>query len=192
LHRHLNQSEGLPIKHSFLLVVCNAVSTSEKDASNMAQDYRVSARFPITKHWLHPYLNGDAPLERSCIKNIRINHTNPFAASRRCPPASFRMPIPVRKVLSAKVAFGWETAERRCGCVASPSGAFVRSPGKHWGHLLSRRLSRLLTPAFPRVLFPLGTEYSSYATKAENGAGRGVGTSTREDKCPSSAGSSWV
>ena len=36
LHRHLNQSESLPIKHSFLLVVCKAVSTSEKDPSNMA------------------------------------------------------------------------------------------------------------------------------------------------------------
>jgi hypothetical protein len=52
----LNKSKCLPIKHSLLLAVCNAISASEKDASNAAEDYWVSAGILVTKHWLHPYL----------------------------------------------------------------------------------------------------------------------------------------
>jgi hypothetical protein len=45
----------LPIKHSFLLAVCNAVGASEKDASNVAEGHWASAGFPMITHWLHPY-----------------------------------------------------------------------------------------------------------------------------------------
>ena len=46
----------MPIKPSLLLAVCNAVGASEKDASNVVEGHWVSARIPMTKHWLHPYL----------------------------------------------------------------------------------------------------------------------------------------
>jgi hypothetical protein len=38
-----------------LLAVCNAVSASEKDASNIAEGHWVSAGMSMMKHWLHPY-----------------------------------------------------------------------------------------------------------------------------------------
>jgi hypothetical protein len=40
----------------FLLAVSNAISASEKDASNMAECHRALAGMSMTKHWLHPYL----------------------------------------------------------------------------------------------------------------------------------------
>jgi len=64
LHRHLNQSESLLIKPSLLFRVLNGFSASKKDASNVAEDYWVLTGIPGTKHWLHPYPNGDALLER--------------------------------------------------------------------------------------------------------------------------------
>jgi hypothetical protein len=60
----LDQSKCLLIKPSFLLAVLNALGAPEKDPSNMAEDHWVSAGGLVTKHWLHPYLSGDAPLER--------------------------------------------------------------------------------------------------------------------------------
>jgi hypothetical protein len=68
-HRLLDESKCLPIKPSFLLSVSNALSVPEKDASNTAESDWVSAGMSMTKHWLHPYPNGDAPLERSCMKS---------------------------------------------------------------------------------------------------------------------------
>jgi hypothetical protein len=53
-YRLLDQGKRLPIKPSFLLAVSNAVSTSEKDTSNMAEGDWILARTPMTKHWLHP------------------------------------------------------------------------------------------------------------------------------------------
>jgi len=60
-HRLLNESKCLPIKPSLLLAVCDVVGASKKDTSNMAEGQWVSAGMSMTKHWLHPYLNGDAP-----------------------------------------------------------------------------------------------------------------------------------
>ena len=64
LHRHLNQSESLLIKPSLLFRILNGFSASKKDASDVAEDYWVLAGIAVTKHWLHPYPNGDALLER--------------------------------------------------------------------------------------------------------------------------------
>ena len=49
---------------------------------NTAEGRWVSAGVSTTKHWLHPYLNGDAPLERSCGQSIRINGYEFVAALR--------------------------------------------------------------------------------------------------------------
>ena len=63
-HRLLNESKCLPIKPPLLLAVCDVVSAPEKNTGNMAEGHWVSAGMSMTKHWLHPYPNGDALLER--------------------------------------------------------------------------------------------------------------------------------
>jgi len=75
-YRLLNKSKCLPVMPSFLLPVSNAVSACEKDTSNTAEGHWVSTRTPTTKHWLHPYPVGDAPLERSRGQNVGINRYN--------------------------------------------------------------------------------------------------------------------
>ena len=72
----LEQEQMLAGHAFFLLAVSNAVGASEKDTSNTAEGHWVSARTPTTKHWLHPYLVGDAPLERSRGQNVGINRYN--------------------------------------------------------------------------------------------------------------------
>jgi hypothetical protein len=60
-----------------------------------------------------------------------------------------------------------ETAPEPARMRGVPRRAFVRSPGRHWGHALSRRLSRLPTPALPGLLFP-SARAIVLATKAED------------------------
>jgi hypothetical protein len=141
----LDESKCLPIEPAFLLAVCNAVAASEKDTGNMAEGHWVSAGMSMVKHWLHPYLNGDAPLERSWRQSVRTNPYNFVLEQLRC------------------CLLG--TAEDVRGRVASPNGTFVRSLGKHKDQALSRQLSRLPTPALLGLLFLPAKGYNSYAPR---------------------------
>ena len=99
LHRHLNQSESLPIKHSFCSRSAMLSARLRRIRAIWHRTTGCRRYFRLRSIGSTPFPNGDAPLERSWGQNIRINHTISFSGSRAAASLlSFGVPIPVRKV----------------------------------------------------------------------------------------------
>jgi hypothetical protein len=83
----------------------------------------------MIKHWLHPYMVAMRPSNGFGGQTVRTNPYNFVLRQLRC------------RTLG--------TAEEVRGRVASPKGAFVRSPGKHRDQALSRTAVTLTNARAP-------------------------------------------